>query len=435
MAAFPGSRSDAPTAILKRVYLPRLRNQINTDTILMDRLKRVPEHMFTGEDLAITLRTERGVTQTVGDAGVADTLPPRSTQAYARALFDVKMIAHRIGWSWTGLRRAAKAGEGAIIDIFRAEMEGSRDGMGDEINQQWMGDSTGRKTTMLSVRLTASTIFHVARTDFLRVGMPVFIGHQSAGKNVTAVTAGAANTVSSIDSGTQITLAITASSLSILESLYQRRGTTAASALVNTDMFGLAGIASTDNPAGGSAGLITSLLFGKIDRRGTGNRYWQGLVDNGDGSSKRPLTAALLKQGLNRIERAGGKKRNKDIMGFMTDAGGLEYGASLAADKRYPAAFVTLDGGFDALEFAGKPMVWDPDMPAETFFWITMSDLMIAEMEEIDFIDDDGSTLFRVAGKGQFEAVLATWTQLIAQRNNSHIQMKLIRESSPTHNK
>ena len=430
-----GQRTDAPTAILKRSYLPRVRDQLNTETVLMDQLKKVVTHKFRGEDLAISLRTGRGITQTVGDAGHGDTLPPRSVGSRARVTFDVKMLAHRIGISGTGMERAQAAGDSAIVGDLQDKMADAMESMRDEINRQLMGDASGAMATEITNRLTASTIFHVGRTDFLRVGMPVALietntiddtGTEYSGTPGT----GFANTVASIDSGTQITLAITASSLRV-GSLFQRRGTASGSGLRNTDMFGLAAIINTDNP---TKTVVTSLFFGNINRRTATNRYWRAIVDHNSGTD-RPVSGALLRRTLDRVKRAGGSKKTGRILGLWTDAIGNEYGSALAADKRYPAEFVTLDGGFEALAFAGKPIVWDPDTPQKTLFWLNLDKLMLLEMAGgLDFEDRDGSVLFRVADNAQYEATLRIWMNLVATQSSVHVQVRDLREANPTHN-
>jgi len=433
MPAFPGATgvgnrgSDAPTAILKRSYLPRVRSQLNVETILMTQLDRVDKDRFRGEDIAIGLRTERGITQTVGDAGNGDTLPPRSSGSRTRVTFDVKMLAHRMGISWTGMERANAAGSGAIVADLRDKMDDAMESFRDETNRQMMSDSSGAMATMITARTTSTVILHLGRTDFLRVGMPLRLGEQTSGEAFTAMSLAPNNTVVSVDSGTQVTLTALVSALRVGQ-LYQRVGTS--TGLIATDMFGLAGIVSTDNPAGGA---VTSLFFGNLDRRTGTNRYWRGLVNHNSGTD-RPVTGTLLRSTLDQIKRKAGAKKTSRILGILTDAVGNEYGSTLIADKRYPAEFVTLDGGFEGLSFAGKPIIWDPDAPAKTLFWLNMDHLMLLEMGELDFEDQDGSVLFRVAGTAQYEATLRRWINLISDQSNSHLVVKDLRETNPTFN-
>lgn len=419
MPSFPGSSApttDAASAVLKRVYLPGLQAQINTDTILMDKLKRVPQHQFRGEKVYLSARKGLGVTQTI-NAGNGDDLPPRTQQDYDALSFDVKEIAHRIAFSAIGLSRTKNAPEGAFIDILEGEMNGARDGIGLELNRQFMGDGSGDLASCTSA-LTGGSGMQVGSTRFLREGEPVVICSRSAGADAGG---GADNTVLSISSGTLLILAATATCDST-DSLYHRRSTS--TPIRNTDCFGLGCIVSTGNP-----GVAN---FGGVDRTANGKRYWQAHALHNSGTS-RPLTTRLLKQGLN-LQARSGRRTNANRMGICSDAVALEYGVTLVADKRYPAEFVTLDGGFDALNFAGIPIVWDKDAPEGRLYWLTVDDLMVAEMEPVQFEERDGSILFRVADKHQFEALLYTMTNLCGTRCNGHVATKDIREDNATHN-
>jgi hypothetical protein len=415
MPTFPGSSTDAAAAVLKREYLPAIKAQISTDTILMDRLKRADKKMFVGDKVYKTIRTDFGITHTV-DAGQTDALPPRSKQGYDQASFDVKEVAHRIAFSAISLERTAHAPEGALMDIMDLEMGGARDALGQEINRQWMGDSNGSLCT-INAQTNGTAVVIVDDTRFLRTGAPIVIAETVTGGDADT---GEDNTIVSIDSGTQVTLEASVTASANL-SFFHRRGS--GTAIRASDMFGLQAIVATTNPKANN--------FGGIDRTASGKRFWKAIVIHNSGTAK-PLTTRLMKQGLNAMERQDRRPGTK--LGIATDAVVLEYGVMIIADKRYPAQFTKLDGGFGALEFCGVPIVSDKDAPPGHLFWLNTDDLFIAELKDVSFEDRDGGILRHVEDVHQFQALLYTMTQLCAQRCNTHCVIKDIKEDSATHN-
>ena len=123
MPTFNASASAAAGAILQQDYLPGIRAQLNSDTVLRDRLRRAPQHMFIGNQLQMAAHKSRGVTHVI-DAGVSDTLPPKSIQGYETLKYDVVAIGHRIAVSRDALMRTRTARAGAFVELLGAGMEG-----------------------------------------------------------------------------------------------------------------------------------------------------------------------------------------------------------------------------------------------------------------------------------------------------------------------
>lgn len=418
MPAFNASLSAAAGAILQQDYLPGLRAQLNSDTVLRDRLKRAKPHQFMGNQLQMAAHSSRGVTHVI-DAGTTDALPPRSIQGFDTLTYDVVSIGQRLAFSRDALMRTRNAPEGAFVELMATEMQGARDDMGQEINRQYHGDSSGEIAGLTGT--TVDTALAVTSTRFLRDGEPIVIADGAGVDNV----GNADNTVFSIVDGTNILLSATVTATAS-DFIYHRRG--AATLIHNEDIFGLQAIIATTNPGAGNLGNLAV----------AGNAFWKGgVLDNG--GTNRPLSTKLMKNALLLAWRKGGSQggngRGGTSLIVTSDASFLEYGSLILSDKRFPSdPFVTLDGGFTGLGFSGIPVIPDKDAAANQMSFLTESDLMIAEPQEATFEDADGSVLFRVADAHQFEALLYIFTQLTAKRRNSHVRTTDIREDNQTHN-
>lgn len=420
-ASFPTSIAGA---LLQQDYLPGIQSQLNNDTVLADQLGRVPEHMFVGNQVQMAALTSRGITHTV-DAGAGDVLPPNSRTGHASLTFDVVEIAHRIGMSASALMRTRNSPDGAFVNYLADQMDGAREDMGQELNRQRFGDATGRLAYFTVTR--DSTIQFVDSTKFLRESMPIVCADTAN----APVDSNPNNTIVSIDSGTQITLAAAITTVAstggdVGDYIFHRRGSVASgTTIITSDMWGLQNIVQTTNPY-----MFGATTFGGLSKA---TRVWQG--NRLTASNDRPLHSRLMMHGLNYAQRRSGKKNFKGYMGLCTDAAWLEYGEDIVADKRYPAAYTTLDGAWAALDFAGVPIVWDKDCPTGKLFFIHKPDIMIAMAQEPQFEDRDGSVMFRgTASAHQFEVWLYTFQNLIAKKCNSSVAIENIKESNRTDN-
>ena len=413
MPTFNSSVSAAAGAILQQDYLPGIRAQLNSDTILRDRLRRAPQHMFIGNQLQMAAHKSRGVTHVI-DAGLTDALPPRSIQGYETLKYDVVAIGHRIAFSRDALMRTRNAPEGAFVELLGAEMEGARDDLGQEINRQYFGDSSGEIADVSGLGdITNSTLINVVSSRFLRDGEPIVFANGAA----SDAPAAADNTIVAVVDGTNIEVSA-ACTVEAEDFVYHRRSTS--DPIHNEDVFGLQAIIATTDPGADNLGLLAV----------SGNNWWKGgVLDNG--GTDRALSTKLMKNALLLAWRRGGKPS----IGITSDATFLEYGSLMLADKRFPSdPLVTLDGGFTGLGFSNVPIIPDKDAPANEIAFITENDLLIAEPQEATFEDMDGSTIFRVADKHQFESLLYIYTQIAAKRRNSHVRITDIREDNQTHN-
>ena len=113
---------------------------------------------------------------------------------------------------------------------------------------------------------------------------------------------------------------------------------------------------------------------------------------------------------------------------------GQIYADLVRTDRRYSPKEMTLDGGWSAVEVThpgGKcPWILDRMCRPNQVMAVREQDLIYFEQEPIGWMDRDGTILHRALdGTDAYEAKLFTYSQLGAQRANSHTLLKDISES------
>ena len=82
--------------------------------------------------------------------------------------------------------------------------------------------------------------------------------------------------------------------------------------------------------------------------------------------------------------------------------------------------FMTLDGGWSALEYNGIPLTVDDDAIDGEMYFLTTKDIQKYRMSDYDWMDKDGSILARISGYDAYEAILFLYQELGCSRRNSH---------------
>ena len=170
-----------------------------------------------------------------------------------------------------------------------------------------------------------------------------------------------------------------------------------------------------DDPASITEIVSDTGTFQGIDRSA---QTWWKAVKKGNSGTDRALTLALMQDAFSASEKAGADVSKLHI--FTEFALRDKYAALLTADKRFVNK-MQLDGGFEALEFNGRPVIADPKAVAESFFFVDMSSVGLYIMQDFDWMDKDGAILSRVANKDSYEAVLYSYYNLGAERCNVHV--------------
>lgn len=177
---------------------------------------------------------------------------------------------------------------------------------------------------------------------------------------------------------------------------------------VGDSMMGIAGIISDANPpllSGGLHGLPVAT-----------NDWWKSQVFANAGVL-RPLTLALMQKPLSQISVRSDKDESdvKFLLGnvYIRD----KYEQLLVVDRRHVNRMM-LDGGFEGVEYSGRPFVVDPQCKRNRIYYIAPECLRIFRTSDFDWASEDGSVLKHKDGFDAYYAVLFHYGDLACVTRN-----------------
>ena len=386
---------------LKIDYLPTIREQLNMDTILMNRIVR-NERDVSGKRWQLVAHYYRN--SGIGARADNGTLPTAGQQKYLNPYGTVAYNYGRI--SVTGPTMAAsRSDRGAIVRALESEIKGVTADLKKDINYQLFNDGTSRRCLVNGDPGSEGTTLTVDSpgTKYLYDGMVINIVTDDGG-----VAQDSNITITTVDSSTQCTTsaiddAVLDNDWVIAAGSHDGAGVTPADSY---EMMGIKGIVDDTE-------YVTTLHGLSRDSYA----WWNCSTNSNDDNSgtNRDLTLSLIQDSLTSVEKNGGKT---DLI-VTTPALRDTYASLLVADKRFVNK-LNLDGGFKALEYSGIPLVADPDATENTMYFLDLDHLFIMQTSDWDWMDQDGAVLNRVSDKDAYEAVLFWYANLATDRPRAH---------------
>lgn len=454
-------------AILKDLYLGPIREQLNSDTLLMHRLQKRDDLMVDGKRWVMPLHVGRNVgVQAVGEAVDASTgnMPDPGTQQYTQATGKVRYNYGVIQISGPSMA-STRTERGAFLTALDSEIKGLVRDFKTDLNRQLWGDGSGRLAAYVSGTGTATLrVKHPFDfNDQARLLKGFNIGDRlaledvsaAAGANVVALNGANFYAVTGLSLANKtLTFAGNAGGLAAGDSLIKGnstnqavgqsysnyRGATSGTAWNEAmEMMGLCGIMSGANGWAGRVG-DAAYTYIPLSTNGSGQHYvgsnagtavFQALHDVDspywaanmffNGGNLRQLSTDLIQQAVDISEELG---QGAPTIGLTTYAVRRRMIDMLIADRRYVNT-MDLDGGFRALDYDGIPFVPEKDCPEGAIFLPNEDELAIARMSDFYWLDKDGAILSRVIGsngsaKDAWSAIMAYYADLIASRRNCH---------------
>ncbi len=455
--------------ILKEFYLGPVREQLNSETLLMRRLSRNEENV-EGREVVIPLHTGRtpGIIAALEGAD----MPDPGSQGYTDMRFQIPFNYGRIRISGPAMA-SARTKRGAFIRILDQEIRGLVRDFKNDLNRQLWGDGSGRLATIDGI--ASDPIFNVRGVwDFGdqapsfrhlqvgdRVGFEDFSGASvirsfagAAGwEAITAVDfnnrtfevpgAGAAPAVGDhVIKGPNTTTAQSGASPSTAADYAETsfRGCVNGSPgtpRTKKEMMGLVGICSGNGTTTtqwpiNSTGTYAAVAAGQTycgTTGGTAGAVGQDLQGVASATASdwvsnnffnvgvgRALSTDLMQQAFDACEEIG---QATPSIGITTYGVRRKYVDLLVSDRRYVNEY-TLDGGFKAVDFNGVPIVPEKDCPEGSMFFLSEDYLSLYRMSDFYWLDKDGAILSRVTGKDSWEAIMAYYSELATDRRNTH---------------
>ena len=351
-------------AILKEDYLEPIREQLNNSTILLKRLKRNEEDVG-GRTAYVPLHTGRN--SGVGARADGGALPAAGRQTYTSAQYLCAYNYGRIQITGPTIA-ASRKDKYAFVKAVDSEIKGMTKDLKDDLNRQLFGDRTGIMATITVAGDGANPVMTVDNAQYIQTGMILDIRNAAgvqpgAGPNITVL---GVNRVTNVITATAVLLAADTP----IGGFVCRAGN------FNLEMMGLMGIVNNVNTRAAAGNFV-----GALDRTLAANGFWDANV-LANGGVNRNLTLDLLQQGFDASEIEGG-----EVSLIITSyAQRRRYLALVKADGRF-VNNLKMDGGWDALDYNGKPLVVDRHMQPGMIYFLDESALELYRMSDFDWIN------------------------------------------------
>ncbi|OAS19249.1 phage major capsid protein [Paenibacillus oryzisoli] len=373
----------AASAVLKEDYLGPVREQLNNDNYVIQKLVEKKQEA-TGKEFYVPLHIGRN--NGVGYRSEGAALPSAGNQKYKQSTANVKYLYGQIEITGPTIK-AMRNDKGAFIRALDSEMKGLLRDLKDQRARALFGDGTGRLATF-AVNTTVNTLT-VNQIKYFQVGMLIDIVNNS---NVVTVTG---RQITAIDT-TNKTITINGAALTTAATDYA-----VVTGDLNVEAMGLGGIM---NPA-----LTLQAINPATDT------YWKPSV-MANGGTNRALSQQLMRQALDLSELAGGK------IDLMTGSYGVRasYEALLQQLVRYTNP-MELEGGYKALEYDGRPLIVDRYHYSNTMYFLDMDEIDLYQLSDFEWMEDDkGSAIHKVPGFDKYEGTMFAYETVVTYRRNAH---------------
>lgn len=400
--------------LMKEVYQPRIREQLNDDTTTLARITRSSANITNETNgkyvtFAVHVRRNSGIGSRYED----EALPTPGQQKHANARVQLKygygsvqLTGQAIELTDTDPKAFAKA--------LDTEVNGLKDDLQKDLNRQMYASGAGTIGTIKSV--VTSTVIPVDDGRLFQLGETVDVVNLVAGTvavanriiNSVDLTAGA-NTVTI--SGANITTTISP------VQIFTRTGS-GVGASGNRELTGL-----------GASVAATGAIY-NIDP--AVEPEWAAIV-NSNGGTNRALSEGLMTRVTDDVRTRGGKT----TVGF-TSLGVRRSYANLLTQTKQTVNTLDFKGGFTGLAFMTDkgeiPIVVDVDAPLNKVWFINEDSYTYYRDQEWHFLDRDGSMWkqFRDSSGNPFDkwyANMAEYHELGVERRNSQGLLSDVTES------
>lgn len=419
MSTISGATLSTISSILKDDWMGPIRETLNHSVLLLHRITQTSEYT-SGSRAYIPLHTKRnrGVgSRAEASSDAVTNLPQAGKQGYKSAVYGMQY--HYASVEFTGPAiAAARDANGSFARLVETEVNGAITDAQRDMNRQCFGSISGSIATILAVpgathpdgAVLAANEYHVSDIRHFQIDDAIdIVDNSPLGTLINTqeilVTAFNENRstifLSSSGIGTP-----TASNFIVRRRNYMN------------EMFGLEDLVNDGNPALALASADSIERFvGGIDRTTAGNEFWKSREFDHNNAR---FGDSLFRQATDYTERYTQGKTSIHITTYEIYN---EYGYSLLPDRRFNTSgsrFTMLDGGFEALDYNGVPVVKERDCPTGLIYSLDESSIMMLLMSDWDWMDKDGSMLARVPGKDAYGATLFTYRNLAtddARRN------------------
>jgi hypothetical protein len=407
--------------ILKVLYLPPVREMLNNSTVLLSRLEKDSStQTVSGKEFTIPLHNSRNSAAAIGRGEAVNlTLPTPGNQGYVTAVVPNKYIYG--GIKVTGpVLAATKGSANAFVEALTSEMQGLVKDTRKAFNRQLHGDGIDA-LAYVAAASTGPIIFvddnlgnqftHLPAGDAISID----ILNQSSSYAVLAtgtITRGAAT---GTPANTFVTSGPTGASFADGNPVVNLNTVFSG---VGYSLMGIAGIIDNTDPP---------LLAGGLHSRTVAaDPKWVAQVIGSD-SSLQDLSFPFIQSGLSELA-INSDFTEQDVALFLMNYAVRDKFVELCTNERTWFNTMKIDGGFEAVEYNGKPFVPDPQCRHNRMYGIVPETMKIYRSSDFDWMDRDGAVLQRTVGEDSYYATLFHYGDLGVSQRNGNIVYKGIRE-------
>ena len=407
-----GGTSATLSDVLKRLYLPKVREQLNNEILVLQILSLNTEDI---EGLEAVLALHYSRSKGVGARRELADLPDAGVQKYKQAKYDLSYLYGKILVSGPAIVRT-RTDAGSWIRAMRSELDRIRDDLALDFARQVYGNGDGVIATVSSAA-TGGT------------GNPDVLTLTSA----EAIVKGYLYPGFVMDVGSVLTPTAKAASMEIVDvdpdlaTVYIAEGTKAS--IANGDKVFREKSNDTQGTAEMTAGIQSLVSTSPSTQTNVGGissvttRFWRNIAeDASDAPDNGAVSLDLFMKIFNKANAAGAKAA--DITAVTTP--GIVRRLFSSADFAGKVNFVntqTMKGGFESVSFnVGEgPITLQPDRlaPWGKLFYIDTKHIEFFSPGEWDFLSRDGLTIKWVDNKDAFQSVLFKYANLGTDRRNT----------------
>lgn len=383
---------------LKEDYQPGIREELN-NTIMM--LKQVESNSIDVEGRRAVLSLHVTRNSGVGARAEGGTLPTAGNQGYAEERVSLRYNYGRIQVSGPVIK-AMKSDTGSFVRAIDGETKGIVNDLKRDVNRQIFGTSDGviatcgTTTTDTVIVLDAATSKQQIRQ--LEVGMVVDIGTVAS----PTLIASARTITAVVQTVGSMTITISGATVSTTSADFVFRSGSGGSGAAQKELTGLRTIVA----ASGALFNVDPATY----------PVWVSYVDT-SGGTPNDIKFELATDTISIVSG-----QDPDLI-VTTDGVSRAYAATLQAQKRFQNT-LELKGGFKAISVTTPKgeigLTWDRDCPKGDAFIVNTSHLKQHQSSDWQFMDEDGSVLFRVSGQDAYEATLFKYHELTTDARNTH---------------
>ena len=380
-------------SILKEVYEPQVREQLENRTKALKRIERSSDGIETtvgGKYVTFPIHTRRNAG--IGARNEMEALPTPGQQGFASARVNLKYLYGGIQVTGQMVELADKNYQ-AFANALDQEVKGLKNDLAKDLNRQVYGNGVG---TLATVTADGANTVTVADTMYLQLGEQIDILDGTTLANATPTVKVSNRQITASNTSTGVVTYSGADGTLVAGDVLVRTGNG------NREWTGLGAIIKNTGAVYNLDPAVEPLWAAQVDTSGGNRAVSEGLMINM----------------ADNIMTAGGK-----VTAIFSNLGVRRAYWSLLVQQRQYVNTKEFAGGFTGLSFTTDdgeiPFVSDTDAPKNAMLFLNEDELTYYRENDWSWMDRDGNMFSRVYGFDAYEARMYQYSELGCHRRNS----------------